>query len=111
MPTVYKRPRRDTDHHELRAAIQRLLRAYGRRVAQADLSDFRELVALRDDLDLAIYEAVTGIKRSTGFTWQDIGDELGVSKQAAQQRYGPRSHLARQAKARAAERARLSKAV
>jgi hypothetical protein len=33
--------------------------------------------------------ATIAIFRAEGRTWKDIGDELGITRQAAQQRFGP----------------------
>lgn len=42
---------------------------------------------------------VEGLRRQ-GVTWAEVGKALGVSRQAAQQRFGPGSPLARQRDAR-----------
>jgi hypothetical protein len=42
---------------------------------------------VRDALDREIRQAVY-VARTTGLSWSAIGEQLGVSKQAAQQRYG-----------------------
>ena len=41
----------------------------------------------RDQADLQIRKAVAGL-RDTGVTWQEIGDVLGVSRQAALMHWG-----------------------
>jgi hypothetical protein len=41
------------------------------------------LLAARDEVEYSVRAA-----RRHGATWRQIGDELGISKQAAQQRYG-----------------------
>ncbi|WP_205879403.1 hypothetical protein [Leucobacter triazinivorans] len=74
---------------EFLAMLRRMLRAAGRRVAAADEVELADLAALRDDLDRVIADAVQG-QRSHGRSWAMIGDGLGISKQAAQQRYGQR---------------------
>jgi hypothetical protein len=45
-----------------------------------------DLAALRDAVDEAIADAVRS-KDANGLSWQQVGDALGVTKQAAQQRY------------------------
>jgi len=45
------------------------------------------LVQVRDALDREIRQAVY-IAHTAGLSWSAIGEQLGVSKQAAQQRYG-----------------------
>ena len=42
---------------------------------------------LADDLDHAIRDAITGL-RGHGYSWADIGTRLGITRQAAQQRWG-----------------------
>jgi len=61
--------------------------AAGKRVGRADVEDLRELLAIRDELDGAIQHAVDGL-RADGYTWQSIGEGLGVTKQAALMRWG-----------------------
>lgn len=64
------------------AMVRRIIRAAGRRVGSADPEDLTELVALRHDLDAAIEQAVSQL-RSSGITWQSIGDATGTTRQAA----------------------------
>ena len=47
------------------------------------------------DLDHAITEAITGLRARHGYSWADIGIRLGITRQAAQQRWGttPAIHL------------------
>ena len=42
---------------------------------------------LAAELDTAIGQAVTGL-RAYGYSWADIGSRLGITRQAAQQRWG-----------------------
>ena len=44
------------------------------------------MTALATDLDQAINEAVTGL-REFGYSWADIARPLGITRQAAQQRW------------------------
>ncbi|MET8350909.1 hypothetical protein [Micromonospora sp. NPDC005206] len=66
---------------------RRIIRAHGRRVATGDVEALRDLVALSANLDEAIGDAVVGL-RAFGYSWAEIGQRLGISKQAAQQRWG-----------------------
>ena len=45
------------------------------------------MTRLADDIDTAIAEAVTGL-RAFGYSLAEIGTRLGVTRQAAQQRWG-----------------------
>jgi hypothetical protein len=69
------------------AFARRILRAYARRFAQGDIDSLALMTSLADDIDVAIGEAVTGL-RAFGYSWAEIGTRLGVTRQAAQQRWG-----------------------
>lgn len=72
------------------AMLRRMIRASGRRFAgQADPEDLATLLALHHDLDAAAREAVAAL-RGDGFTWESIGQALGVTRQAALMRWGNR---------------------
>lgn len=71
------------------AFAKRVIRAAGKRVGDGDDFDLGELVALRDDVEKAITQAVTG-QRMQGQSWAYIGGGLGISRQSAHERYGNR---------------------
>ncbi|MFU8876449.1 hypothetical protein, partial [Micromonospora sp. SL4-19] len=75
------------ENDEFAAFARRIIRAHGRRVATGDVEALRDLVALATNLDDAIGEAVIGL-RAFGYSWAEIGARLGISRQAAQQRWG-----------------------
>jgi hypothetical protein len=66
---------------------RRILRAYSRRVADGDVEALSLMTGLADELDAAIAEAVRGL-RARGYSWAEIGARLGITRQAAQQRWG-----------------------
>lgn len=72
---------------EYAAMLRRMIRAYGRRVAQESEVDLGEMLQLREELEKAIATAVAG-QRELGQSWAYIGRGLGVTRQAAQMRYG-----------------------
>jgi hypothetical protein len=72
---------------EYASFCRRVIRAYARRVAEADEVDLGEMLKVRDEMDAAIRAAVDGM-RDRGESWTYIGKGLGVSKQAAEQRFG-----------------------
>ncbi|RZU66740.1 hypothetical protein EV379_3106 [Microterricola gilva] len=74
---------------EYLSMLRRMIRAGGRRVAEADEPELRELLALRDDLDRAIADAVDG-QHEGGRSWQAIADAAGTTRQAAHKRWGQR---------------------
>jgi hypothetical protein len=45
------------------------------------------MLGLSGEIDSAISEAVTGL-RGFGYSWAEIGSRLGITRQAAQQRWG-----------------------
>ncbi len=83
------RPRRRdvVENDEYAAFTRRIVRAYARRVATGDVEALTDMVALSSVLDDAIADAVTGL-RSHGYSWAEIAARLGISRQAAQQRWG-----------------------
>lgn len=78
--------RRERDPLEMVEFARRAIRAAGRHVAGADEFELAEFVALREELEAVIATAVDG-QRAVGRSWAYIGDALGISRQAAQQRY------------------------
>jgi hypothetical protein len=84
-----KRRRHLVDHDEYLAMMARIARAAGPRVGKADPAQLRLLIGVAADIDRTIVYAVAGL-RACGFKWQTIADELGVTRQAAQQRWGRR---------------------
>jgi hypothetical protein len=69
------------------AFLRRAIRAAGRRVGGGDVDGLADLLSLAGELDRAIDSAVRGL-RDTGYSWGEIASRLGVSRQAAQQRWG-----------------------
>lgn len=82
------------DHSEFVAFAGRILRAAERRMSAADPADLAELVELRAHVDRAISNSVRAVHDS-GSSWAEIGSALGVSRQAAQQRYGAQGKVDR----------------
>jgi hypothetical protein len=68
--------------------VARMIRAYGRRVSGADIEDLRDLMVLRDTLDGVIASTVSTLRADQEFSWAAIGEAMGTTRQAAQQRYG-----------------------
>ena len=73
---------------EFAAFARRVVRAFGRRIGDGDLWALGDLVKLRDQVDEAIRDGVGTARESHGVSWTDVARELGVSRQAARQRYG-----------------------
>jgi prophage DNA circulation protein len=79
--------RRVVENPEFAAFARRIIRAYSRRTADGDIEALTDLTALAAEVDTAIHNAVTGL-RAYGYSWADIARPLGISRQAAQQRWG-----------------------
>jgi predicted DNA-binding protein (UPF0278 family) len=83
------RRRRPVENDEYASFIRRLMRAYARRVTAGDVDALADMTGLATELDAAISEAVTGLGEA-GYSWAEIAVRLGVTRQAAQQRWGHR---------------------
>jgi hypothetical protein len=82
------KPRRPVvENDEYAAFTRRILRAYARRVATGDIEALTHMIGLADDVEGTIRTAVIAL-RDFGYSWADIGNRLGVTRQAAQQRWG-----------------------
>jgi hypothetical protein len=76
--------RETTDYLE---GVQRMLRALGKRVGDADIAmlpGLAEIPKVGEDL-LGI--AARQLHDEHGYSWTDIGTVLGISRQAARQRF------------------------
>jgi hypothetical protein len=78
---------RVVENDEYAAFARRILRAYARRIADGDVEALALMLGLSAEIDDAISQAVTGL-RQFGYSWADIGSRLGITRQAAQQRWG-----------------------
>ena len=61
--------------------------AFARRVADGDVEALTLMLGLSAEIDAAIAQAVTGL-RGFGYSWAEIGSRLGITRQAAWQRWG-----------------------
>jgi hypothetical protein len=82
-----KRAVRVRENDEYAAFVRRVLRAYSRRIATGDVEALTLMTDLANEIDTAIAQAVTGL-RQFGYSWAEIGSRLGITRQAAQQRWG-----------------------
>ena len=85
-----KRARRLIENDDYAAFARRVLRAYARRIADGDIDALIAMTGLAQEIDAAIGQAVTGLRRF-GYSWAEIGSRLGITRQAAQQRWGQAS--------------------
>jgi hypothetical protein len=72
-----KGPRRQVENDDYGAFVRRVLRGCSRRVADGDVEALILMTGLADELDAAIADS-----------WAEIGSRLGITRQAAHQRWG-----------------------
>jgi len=83
-----KRSRRDLpESPEVGSAARRFARALERRAREGDTEALEELVGLREAVDICIHEAARALHRAD-YSWTDIAVVLGITRQAARQRFG-----------------------
>ncbi len=82
-----RRERRTVENSEFDAFARRIVRAYARRVAAGDVEALVALRQLASTVEDATKDAVAGL-REFGYSWAEIASRLGVSRQAAQMRWG-----------------------
>ncbi len=78
---------RVVENDQYAAFVRRVIAAYSRRVAAGDIDAISDMTRTAAELDEAISQAVTGL-RAAGYSWVGIAACLGVTRQAAQQRWG-----------------------
>lgn len=74
---------------DMAAFLRRTMRAMVRRAAEGDQEVLSALVETRAQLDEALRDAAQALHRR-GHSWAFIGNELGMTRQAAFQRFAPR---------------------
>jgi DNA-directed RNA polymerase specialized sigma24 family protein len=82
-----RRRQKVTENDEYAAFARRVLQAWARRVAAGDIDAIADMAAAARELDDVMRDAVTGL-RGKGYSWAEIAARLGVTRQAAQQRWG-----------------------
>jgi hypothetical protein len=86
--TPNRRLRPVVENDDYAAFTRRVVAAHGRRIAaNGDIDALAQLVNLGDDIETAVQDAVTGL-RGYGYSWAEIALRLGITRQAAQQRWG-----------------------
>lgn len=81
-----RRTRPVVDNHDYAAFARRVLRAQARRIADGDIEELGYLVGLQREMHQAIHTAIAGL-RDQGYSWADIALRLGITRQAAHQRW------------------------
>lgn len=79
-------PRPVVENADYSKFMARILRGMARRAA-SDIDALPMLLGAQDEVETLMREAVARC-RAGGYSWADIGARLGISRQAAQQRFG-----------------------
>ncbi len=97
-----KRPKRQVETMEYLSAVERLIRAAGRRVGDSDEPELARLFELGEVLDRARTVAIRGL-RDRGVSWRIIGAAVGVTAEAARVRWDTKVRSLSQARFSAAD--------
>jgi hypothetical protein len=84
-------PRRHRENGDYGSMVLRMIRAYGRRVAVSDPEDLATMYECLTELAATLRGSIHAGRESDhrGWTWERVGSACGgVSKQAAQARWG-----------------------
>jgi len=85
-----RRSRRERpESPELAQASRRFARALAARAAEGDDTALEQLVEVGRAVDVALGDAARAM-HGFGYSWTEIGDRLGITRQAARQRFGTR---------------------
>lgn len=67
--------------------VARMIRAVGKRVGDMDVDGLPLLVMLADEADRQLAAAARQLHDECGYSWAEIGARMGITRQAAQQRF------------------------
>lgn len=87
-----KRSKREYEAPDMAGFLRRVSKALVRRAAEGDLETLSAIRQVQDDMAEALERAAQAA-HSAGYSWTEIGRELGMSRQAARQRFTPAAVL------------------
>jgi hypothetical protein len=90
-----QRSERRTETGEFGSAAVRMIRTMARRVGASDIAEFGAMWEVMTEAEHAVTGAIDGL-RASGFSWAEIGAEVGWSKQRLSQWRQRRGEFARQ---------------
>lgn len=85
--TKTKRDKTPVENDAFAKFVLTIVRRLGVRVAGADTAQLPYLQAIASEAEAALAAAVRSL-RANGYTWAEVGRDLNISRQAAQQRFG-----------------------
>ena len=78
-----------TDTEEWGAFLERILRATERRVGNGDIEGLAVIARVQRVVDETMQRSVDRLRAAPwDYSWTDVGRALGITRQAAQQRFG-----------------------
>lgn len=81
-----------TDTEEWGAFLERILRATARRVGNGDIEGLAVIARVQRLVDETMQHSVDRLRAEPWeYSWADIGQRLGITRQAAQQRFGSKA--------------------
>lgn len=83
-----KRPSRSVENTDYVKFARRVLRGLARRVGEGDVEALPEMVKLHNELHSMIHHSVHALRDTYDYSWTEIADRVGITRQAAQQRWG-----------------------
>ena len=87
--TVYQRRNYPVENDKFHGMVRRMIRAMARRVAtDGDIDALADMVKVHDEMGALIAETVRSLRVDHGYSWAEVGSACGVTRQAAQQRWG-----------------------
>lgn len=81
--------KRYTEMSDYLTMVRRVVAGMANRVGETDVEALAEMATIRDDFDRAMDAAVSALRHDEAApaSWGQIGDALGITRQAAQKRY------------------------
>lgn len=73
------------------AGVASIVRSIPRRAehyGEVDVPDLAQLAELSHVVERALRDTVTIMRRDDGYSWAEIGEALGITRQAAHERFG-----------------------
>jgi hypothetical protein len=87
--TQGSKPKKAREASDIWAMVNRMFRSLAKRAADGDMDALGALTACETAANGWAKAAVANLRAEPwNYSWSDIGDALGVSRQAAQQRFG-----------------------
>jgi hypothetical protein len=78
---------RVVENDDYAAFVRRVIAAQARRIARGDIEGLADLIALAELVGWSMHTAVSGLPEC-GYSWTEIADRIGITRQAAQQHWG-----------------------